>query len=335
MTKKGFTSAILTVSMAAGLLAGTTVFASDSTEAAEGKKYNIGFSNMQLKEDFFITVEKGIHAACDEKGYTYNTAVSDRDSTKMVQNIEALLTKGADIIIDFNVLPEAGAAEAEELKAEGIPMLSVDCDYGEDAYFFGVDNEEAGTELGKTLEPFVDDRFSGAIDYVVALWDSQAGDSVKLRVSGAVDELQAKYSLTDDQLVWIDSMGDDTKTQAMTKDWLDSHPDAKHVVFVGQNDDRGYAINQAVIATDRVADCLIGSHNADPSSTENLTDAKDDPTSTAWVCTMSYNSHLYGEQIIDYATDILDGTTDEMSRNAELTPVTTDNVEEYLASIEQ
>ena len=120
----------------------------------------------------------------------------------------------------------------------------------------------------------------------------------------------------------------------MTKDWLDSHPDAEHVLFIGQNDDRGYAINQAAIAADRVANCLIGSHNADPSATENLQAAKDDPEGTAWACTISYNSHLYGQQVVDYATEILDGTTTDKSRNAEMTALTVDNIDDYLASLD-
>lgn len=323
--KKRMITTMLAAAMATSLMTGVTVF-------ADG--YNIGYSNMALKEDFFITVEAGISKACEEKGYTYNTAISDRDSTKMVQNIEALVTKGADIIIDFNVLPEAGAAEAEELKNEDIPMISIDCDYGEDAYFFGVNNEAAGTLLGQTMEPLADDKFGGDIDFVVALWDSQSGDAVKLRCSGAVDELQEHYGLSDDQIVWLDSLADDTKTQTMTKDWLDSHPDAEHVIFIGQNDDRGYAINQAAIAADRVANCLIGSHNADPSATENLQAAKDDPEGTAWACTISYNSHLYGQQVVDYATEILDGTTTDKSRNAEMTALTVDNIDDYLASLD-
>lgn len=222
-------------------------------EAPAAETYNIGYCNQQMKEDFFITVESAIYTAAMNKGYEYNLAITDRDSTKMVTSIETLVTKGADIIVDFNCLPEQGAATGEKLAAEGIPMLSIDSDYGEGVYFFGVNNYDAGTQLGKSLEAFVDDRFGGEVDFVVALWDSQAGDVVKMRCEGATDEIQEKYGLSDDQVVWLDSMADDTKTQSMTRDWLDAHPEAEHIVFVGQNDDRGYAINQAVIAADRVA----------------------------------------------------------------------------------
>ncbi len=324
--KKKLMSAMLCSAMVMSMVSVTAL-------AEEGEAtYNIGYANQALKEDFFITVENSIYTACQERGYEYNIAITDRDSTKMTQGIEALVTKGADIIIDFDCLPEAGEAMGEELAKEGIPMMSVDADYGENVYFFGVNNYEAGVALGESLSTFVDEKFGGELDYVVALWDSQSGDTVKERCTGATDTLQEKYGLSEDQVVWLDSMADDVKTQSMTRDWLDSHPDAEKVVFVGQNDDRGYAINQAIIAADRVENCLVGSHNADPSAVENLQKYIDDPMGTAWVTTVSYNSFLYGEQIIEYATDILEGNAEgEMQRYAETSPLTTENVEDYVA----
>ena len=306
--------------------------ASADTEGA-AESYNIGYCNQQLKEDFFITVEAGLKKACEVKGFEYNTAVTDRDSSKMKTTIDSLLTMGADIIVDFNCLPEQGAASSEQLATEGIPMLSVDSDYGDTAYFFGVNNYDAGTVLGEGLGTYVNSRFAGELDYVVCLYDTQAGDAVKQRCVGAADALTEAYGLAEDQVVWIDSMADDTKTKSMTQDWLDSHPDAKKVVFIGQNDDRGYAINQAVEVVGRSANCLVGSHNADPASIENLQKAIADPDSNAWVVTVSYESFNYGTQIAEYAADILNGKCeDEKARYAKTTLVTTDNVEDYVVA---
>lgn len=298
-------------------------------EAAPAEAYNIGYSNMQLKEDFFITVEAGVKQACAENGYEYNTSIAERDASKMKQNIEALATKGADVIIDFNVLAEAGSAIAKDLKAENIPMISVDCQY-DDAYFFGVNNYDAGVALGEGAGAFVDDKFGGELDYIVALWDSQSGDDVKARCGGAVEVLAEKYNVSTENQVWLDSRADDVKTQTMSKDWLDSHPDAKKVIFVGQNDDRGYAINAAVEAADRKADSLVVSHNADPAAVENLQKHAQDGD-TAWVCSASYNSFLYGEQIIDMAARILKGEDVAQSEYTKVTIVTAENVEDYIA----
>ena len=102
-------------------------------------------------------------------------------------------------------------------------------------------------------------------------------------------------------------------------------------MFVGQNDDRGYAINQAVENAGRVGDCIICSHNADPASVENLMAHLDG--STAWVCTASCNSHLYGEQIMDMALRILKGEEVAQSEYTKVSVVSYKNVEEYVASL--
>ncbi|MBU9735398.1 sugar ABC transporter substrate-binding protein [Diplocloster agilis] len=296
--------------------------------SAEGKAYNIGYSNMQLKEDFFITVEGGIHKAAEDAGYVYNTTISDRDATKMKQNIEALVTKGADIIIDFNVMAEAGSAIASDLAKENIPMLSVDCIY-DGAYFFGVNNLEAGEILGQTAAEYVDSKFGGELEYIVNVYDAASGDEIKKRNDGVVNVLQEKYGVPDDNVVWLDSKQDDVKSQTMTKDWLNSHPDATKIVIVGQNDDRGYAANAAVEGESRKDDCIVVSHNADPAPIENLQKHVEDKD-TAWVATASYNSHLYGEQIMDMATKILNGEEVEQNGYTKVTIVTLDNVNEYV-----
>jgi ribose transport system substrate-binding protein len=312
------------------LLAATAAFArgQDAGRSAAGT-YRIGYSNMALREDFFITVEGGIRQACKAAGYTYDTAIADRDAAKMKQNIEALLTKGADIIIDFNVLPEAGSAIASDLKAKNIPLLSIDCIY-EGAYFFGVNNLEAGRILGEAAIPFVDQKFGGKIEYIVNLFDIAGGDEVKKRNDGVVEVLQKKYNIANDNVIWINSAADDVKTQTMTRDWLNSHPAATKIVFIGQNDDRGFAINAAVEGDNRVAHSIVVSHNADPSSVENLMRHVKD-NNTAWVATASYNSHLYGEQIINMATRILKGEAVKQSEYTQVTIVTTKNVESYVA----
>ena len=62
------------------------------------------------------------------------------------------------------------------------------------------------------------------------------------------------------------------------------------------------------------------SHNADPGAIENLKNHKDG--STAWLCTASYNSHLYGEQVIDMALRILKGEKADEKEYTKVTVVT-------------
>ena len=297
---------------------------------AEDDGFYIGYSNMQLAEDFFITVSNGLKTAAEANGIKFEETIANRDAVLMAQNIEAFLQKGVDMVIDFNVLAETGSEMAARCAEEGVPMISVDCEY-DGAYFFGVDNYGAGAALGEGTIEFVEEKLGGQIDWIVSLWDSQSGDTIKARCDGVVDVLAEKYGVDEEHQIWIDSLADDVKTGTMTRDWLNSHPDAKNIVFVGQNDDRGYAINNTVVTEGRVDDCIIVSHNADPASIENLQAHLDGDT--AWVCTASYNSHLYGEQIIDMAIQILNGEDVPDHGYTKVSVVSYKNVEEYVASL--
>lgn len=299
------------------------------TAMAEEELY-IGYSNMQLAEDFFITVSKGLHAAAEANGVKFEETIANRDAVLMAQNIESFLLKEVDMVIDFNVLEETGSEMAARCAQEGVPMISVDCLY-DGAYFFGVDNYGAGTALGEGTAPFVDEKFGGQLDWIVVLYDSSAGDTVLARCTGVVDVLNEKYAVAEENIVWLDCMADDVKTSALTRDWLNSHPEAKNIVFVGQNDDRGYAINNIVESEGRVADSIVVSHNADPASIENLQAHPDGDT--AWLCTASYNSHLYGEQIMDMALRILKGEDVPQSGYTKVTIVSNKNLDEYLATL--
>lgn len=312
------------------VLAALLVLALPTAILAE--EYYIGYSNMQLAEDFFITVSNGLKKAAAENDVKFEESIAERDAVKMTQNIETYVTKGADLVIDFNVLAETGSAIAKSLKEKGIPMISIDCQY-DDAYFFGVNNYGAGEILGEAAVELANAKFGDEIDYIVNVYDSISGDEIKKRNDGVVDKLQAVYNLPEENVVWLDCLADDVKSGTLVRDWLNSHPDAHRVVFVGQNDDRGYAINNVVNSEGRVADAIIVSHNADPAAIENL--EKHPDGDTAWVATASYNSHLYGEQVMDMALRILKDEPVEQSEYTKVTIVTVDNLAEYQASLAQ
>lgn len=299
------------------------------TAMAEEELY-IGYSNMQLQEDFFITVSNGLKAAAEANSVKFEETIANRDAVLMAQNIETFLLKEVDLVIDFNVLAETGAQMAARCAEEGVPMISIDCLY-DGAYFFGVDNYGAGVALGEGTVEFVEEKLDGKVNWIVSLWDSQSGDTIKARCDGVVDVIAEKYGVAEENIVWIDSLADDVKTGTMTRDWLNSHPDATNIVFVGQNDDRGYAINNVVEKEGRVEDCIIVSHNADPASIENLQAHMDGDT--AWVASASYNSHLYGEQVMDMALRILAGEEVPQSEYTKVTTVSYKNVAEYVASL--
>ena len=88
--------------------------------------------------------------AADKYGVKLLYAIAERDPQKMRSNIDSFVNQGANMIVDFNVLPDVGTAIAAELKKQNIPMLSIDSAY-DGAYFFGANNLEAGKVAGRYL----------------------------------------------------------------------------------------------------------------------------------------------------------------------------------------
>ena len=82
------------------------------TFAMAEEQYYIGYSNMQLAEDFFITVSNGLKKAAEANNVKFEETIANRDAVLMAQNIEAFLMKGVDMVIDFNVLAETGSEMA-------------------------------------------------------------------------------------------------------------------------------------------------------------------------------------------------------------------------------
>ena len=130
------------------------------TFAMAEEQYYIGYSNMQLAEDFFITVSNGLKKAAEANNVKFEETIANRDAVLMAQNIEAFLMKGVDMVIDFNVLAETGSEMAARCAEQNVPMISIDCLY-DGAYFFGVDNYGAGTALGEGVCEFVDEKLGG------------------------------------------------------------------------------------------------------------------------------------------------------------------------------
>ena len=194
-----------------------------AVSAVAEEQYYIGFCNMFMSEDFFITVSKGLHKAAEANNVKLEENFAQRDAVVMTQAIETYVTKGVDLVIDFNVLAETGSSIAAELKAKGIPMISIDCVY-QDAYFFGVNNYGAGDALGEAAVVQAQKKFGDKLSYIVNLYDATSGDEIKKRNDGVVDKLKVVYP--DAEVVWLDSQADDVKTAAMTRDWLNAHPDA-------------------------------------------------------------------------------------------------------------
>lgn len=106
------------------ILALLMVFASTSVRA--GEKMAFAFSFGQSVHPFFIAMEKGAKAKCDELGINFTAISAEGRAETQMANIEDLLQRNIDAIMVNPVDSKALVLVAEEADGKGIPMLTVD-----------------------------------------------------------------------------------------------------------------------------------------------------------------------------------------------------------------
>lgn len=305
--------------------------AEDSKTDGELKyDFTIGYSVLGENTNFFVTVGNSLAEACEKQGTNLLRTIDDRDASKMKTAIDTFVMQGADIIVDFTVLAETGTAIAENLE---IPMLSVDCVY-EGAYFFGVNNEEAGVTAGTYAAEWVKANWNGEINAVQMLYNEANGEDVKRRVGAAVDYLAGEGLITKDIVTEtnMNSSGSTTTdvsyVRSLVVDYLSAHPDAEHVLVLAQTDEQAMAANAAVESVGRTDQVIVVSHNCDPNVVQMMQDGKG-----AIIGTVNYNSAGYGAGILDACAKILAAKEagEEIDKNFynEIYVVNKDNVWDY------
>jgi ribose transport system substrate-binding protein len=241
--------------------------------------------------------------AADKYGVKLLYAIAERDPQKMRSNIDSFVNQGANMIVDFNVLPDVGATIAGELKKQNIPMLSIDSVYT-GAYFFGANNLEAGKVAGRYLAQKAKQQWNGGVDYLVQLYSESFGPEVKQRNSGIYDGLVETVKLDASRQIWINlDPNDPTDVKGKIQDFLTAHPQAHHILIGVENDERALTALAGIETAGRMNDCLMVSHNCDPIAIDNFRKDK----ANAWVGSVNYTPDKYGDYIIPICIDILNG----------------------------
>ncbi len=314
---------------------GDTGSAEDTGEYVpnDGETVRVGLVQNNRSEPFHVNMYNGLVAACEAEGWELEAAICDGDALKHQQADESFITRQVDVIVDFACLPESGAKEATSAKEAGIPLITVDVDYGEDAYFFGVNNQEAGNRLAEAALPFIQEKFE-SLDWVVLLTSAAVSPTMKVREDSVYEPIAEAYGgIDEDHVIRLDARTDNVRAASLTRDWLTAHPEDSNILFIATNDDRGYAAVSQIQALERTADCAVVSFNGDPAALEDLQKQADDPNyESPWVASIAFNPSYYGASIVAYAKEIFAGTA-EKTFNAEVTPLTVDTIYDYLESI--
>ena len=288
---------------------------SGQSEAEPKKEYVIALHNYSEQFESSVLIANGVREAAKKYGVKLVEADIANDTNKIQPNIDNFILQGVDAIIDATWYADIGAQTVNKCKEKGIPVISCDVIFSEtDAWMVGADNYESGKIIGKYMADVVKEKWNGLVDYLVITWPQTAGEAVQDRMQGGIDGLrEGGIDIPDDRVVWFDSEGQTLKAKNIAQDFLTAHPDAKHILFAGNNDTSGLGILSGVQTAGREDDCMIYSYGGEPSAIENF--KKED---NCWIATISFNLEGYGEIAIPSAIDILEGKDVPRQQSPEL-----------------
>ena len=148
--------------------------------APESKKIKIGVTIYKYDDNFMATVRKDLETFAKEKG-NVELIMNDSQNSQATQNeqVDALLSKGVNVLAINLVDPAASQTIIDKAKAADVPVIFFNKDPGaeslksyEKAYFVGTKPEESGVIQGQMIEknwkadPKQDLNGDGVLQYV-------------------------------------------------------------------------------------------------------------------------------------------------------------------------
>ena len=231
-------------------------------------------------------------------------------TTQPLDNADTCVTRGADIVISFNVFAEIAPAIMAKYNEAKIPVIAVDVAHP-GSVFYGADNCKTGTLAGEFAVQWAKDHNWPLNELVVLTGsDPAVGGAPTCRNTGFVDAIKAAVpDLPAGNIHDVDmrtgELGAIAGAIAATTDWLTGNPDAKYIVATSINDDRAYGIAQAMTQAgrgDSKVDGIVIGKNAETAAL-NAIRAGDSPL----VGTVSFFGNRYGDYLVPLALDVLAG----------------------------
>lgn len=236
---------------------------SEATQT-EGKKVKLGVTYYKYDDNFLAGMRKDMNDIQKEKYPNISLLENDSQNSQAILNdqIDALITKGVDVLVINLVDPTAGQAVIDKVKQSNVPIILFNKDPGvealnsyEKAWYVGTTPKDSGILQGQVIEkqwkahPEYDLNGDGVIQYVMLFGEPGQPDA----------EARTKYSIE-----YLNGAG--IKTEELHKDianwdtaqakdkmdaWLSGPNGNKIEVVIANNDGMALGAVQSVKAVNK------------------------------------------------------------------------------------
>lgn len=296
--------ALMAVSLGASACGSAKPSGSSSGSKAGAKKVTIGFANMADSVPFCETVKMGVDQAAKARGWSTVDVDNNLSGSTAVQNTSALILRGVNFVIMYNIDAATQPAVAKMLKNAKIPAIAFDI-YMPGFPFFGVNNNAVGNMGGAYLADYAKKNWGKEPDLFVVLDNPMGGLYAKQRSDGTEQGfLKVFPDFPASKIVRV-TAGVDVLTgkQAMSS-VLTAHPNAKYIVVSGINDELCNGGWAAIKEANRGEYAEVCGQGADSSFLAHLKATKGQD---GWNASVAYTPEKYGEDVMPIVQRILNG----------------------------
>jgi ABC-type sugar transport system substrate-binding protein len=266
------------------------------------RQYTIGFANLDEDNPFAVRLREGLEAAAVRHG-DVELVLRDNDLNSEIAaaNIAEFVQHPVDLAMIFHIDEREGPKLVVPLTHAGIPVISVIHAIPLTTYF-GVNNEQAGQMIGEDLAAWIHEHWNNEMDKVIALTNQRIVKSALQRISAALNALIANTSLSMDSVLYLDDGGLPETTSQRVHEILTGWGESHRIAIIALGDHIAISALQAARELGREEDIVIG--GMDGIFVEEEEALK--PASRL-VYSLSFDTGLFGEQLLDLAIRILQG----------------------------
>ena len=300
----------------------------DAAEAVEWAKeqewettYLVGFANIGESDSVATALGDYMVECLNAYGMEVVRTDNEVDGLKAVKNVETMLTRNIEGLVEFNVDESVGGVIMELCNEAEIPVMAIDIPHP-GAVFFGADNAYAGMLAGEAVGEAAMEKW-GDLDILLLIDQMASGELPRQRIFKAEDGLRTVFpDFPEDQVYVIEGGISAEVAQIAVSSFLSAHPD-ETIGMVSLQASAGLGVLAAIQVADRDDDCVLVVHNEDYFFSHILNYPE-----SCWYACVTFNLVKYGQWVAPAMREILDTGVVPENVYVEHKILTRDNVDE-------
>ncbi len=289
----------------------------DGENGGTGKEMTIGFSGIDMKNPYFITLESATREVLEKKGYEMITKDPGTDPDLQASQIKEMIEEGIDALILSPVDWEKITPSLKELREAGVRIINVDTQVKEMDYvdaYIGSDNYNAGYICGEDL---IEKCPEGG---KIAILECPTQNSINDRITG-FEEAIAKAEKGFEVVARADTAGEFERALEEAEKIIKENPDI--VAIMCGNDQIAVGATTAVNVAE-AENIVIYGVDGSPDIKKELQKANTQIAGTA-----AQSPIHMGQKAAEIADCILCGEKYEKETYQEVFMINKDNVDMY------